>query len=87
MYRIETFALSWRAINAVKLGDMIYLPFTFVIAKLYKSYGGMQRCRDTMAVTNFIRRITRQRILYRIWPRPMCYTVNYSINYHVYGSY
>ena len=50
--------------KAVALGDMIYLPLTSVIAKLYTSYGGMQSCRDTIAVSTLIRRITRQRILY-----------------------
>ena len=85
--RSKTFALSCRAINAVTLGDMIYLPLTFVIVKLYTSYGGMKSCRDTIAVTKLIRRITRQRILYGIWPRPVCYTVNYGINYHVCSSY
>ena len=66
MYWIETFALSCRAINGVTLGDMIYLPLTSVIAKLFTSYGGMQSCRDTIAVTKLMRRITRQRILYSI---------------------
>ena len=51
MYRIETFALSCRALNTVTLGDMIYLSLTSVIAKLYTSYGGVQSCRDTIAVT------------------------------------
>ena len=60
MYHIETFALSCRAINAVTLGDMIYLPLTSLIAKLYTSYGGMQSCKDTIAVVQ------------DIWPRPMC---------------
>ena len=68
MYRIETFALSCRATNAVTL--------TSVIAKLYTSYGSMPSCRDTIAFTGLIRRITRQQIMYSIWPRPMCYTVN-----------
>ena len=54
IYRIETFALSCRAINAVTLGDMIYLPLTSVIATLYTSYGGMQSCGDTIAVTKLI---------------------------------
>ena len=76
-----------RAINAVILGYMIYLPLTSVVAKLYTSYGGMQSCRDAIAVTKLIRRITRQRILYSIWPWSMCYTVNYHINYHVCGRY
>ena len=87
MYQTETFTLSCRAINAVTLGDMIYLPLTSVIAKLYTSYGSMQSCRDTIAVTKLIRRITRQRILYSMWPVPMCYTVNNRINYHVCSSY
>ena len=87
MYWIERFALSCRVINAVTLRDMIHLPLTSVIEKLYTSYGGMQSCRDTIADAKLIRRITKQRILYSIWPRPMCYTVNYSINYHVCGSY
>ena len=87
MYRIETFALSCRAINAVALGDMILLLLTSVIAKLFTSYGGIQSCRDPIiAVIKLIQRITRQLILYIIWPGPMCYTVNYSINYHVCGS-
>ena len=51
MYQIETFALNCRAINAVTLGGMIYLPLTSVIAKLYTSFGGMQSCKDTIAVT------------------------------------
>ena len=62
-YRIETFALSCRAINAFTFGDMIYLPLTSVIAKLYTSYGGMQSCRDTIAVIKLMRRIKRQPIL------------------------
>ena len=78
MYRIETFALSCRAMNAVTLGDMKYLPLTSVIAKLYTSYGDMQSCRDTIAVTKLIRRMTRQRILYSTWPRPMCYSYRRS---------
>ena len=49
MYWIKTFALSFRAINAVTLGDMVYLPLTSVIAKLYTLYGSMQSCRDTIA--------------------------------------
>ena len=72
MYRIETFALSSRAINAVTLGDMIYLPLTSVVAKLYTSYGGMQSCRDTIAVINLIRRVTRQRILYSTYGLGLC---------------
>ena len=86
MYRIEAFALSCRAINAATLGDMIYVPLTSLIAKVYSSYGAMQSCRDTVAVTKLIRRITRQWILYSTWPRPICYTVNYRINYHVCGQ-
>ena len=73
MYRIETFALSCRVItNAVTLGDMIYLPFTSVIAKLYTLYGGTQSCRDTMAVTKLIQRITRERILYNTYGLCLC---------------
>ena len=64
MYPIEIFALGCRAVNAVTLGDMIYLPLTSVIAKLYTSYGGVQSCRDTIAVTKLTGRIRRQRILY-----------------------
>ena len=53
-YQIETFALSCEAINVVTLRDMTYLPLTSVIAELYTSYGGMQSCKDTIAVTKLI---------------------------------
>ena len=41
MYRIKTFSLSCRGINAATLVDMTYLPLTSVITELYTSYGGM----------------------------------------------
>ena len=34
MYRMETFALSCRAMNSVTLGDMIYLPLNFCDSKI-----------------------------------------------------
>ena len=81
MYRIETFALSCRAINDVTLGNMMYLPLTSVIAKLYTSYGGMQSCRDTIAVTKLIRRITRQWILYNTYGPGLCVREDSQIDF------
>ena len=74
MYQIETFALMiCRAVNKSYYTWIYDIPTIYlVIAKLYTSYGGMQSCRDTIVVTKLIRRITRQRMLYSMWRRPVC---------------